>query len=307
MRKRKNKEEEIQNTFVGHLETVEGGECSIDADLNIPSDDCYYVATGPSTLESSVMSLPYLPGNDQWCDLTEARLHHSDIPTKHNTMCGGQSVFEVVRQSPDFSGYQPLNSTLTTPEFTILQPTNINQQAYTFILDYSNSMCNQPKDAADNQKRMARMKRGIKRFMEVEVDLELGLPMGVVTFSSIEETRIDQNIIPIKNVPSRDEIVNTTMNLGCHLNTCLHTGIQKGLQALREYNLPSGGTAIFITDGGQACKGDGNDGVEDWLEEIIDEVLAQNVRFCTIAFSSAADQYLEEIAARYLSLSSVLF
>ena len=151
------------------------------------------------------------------------------------------------------------------------------------------------------------MKRGIKRFMEVEVDLELGLPMGVVTFSSIEETRIDQNIIPIKNVPSRDEIVNATMNLGCHLNTCLHTGIQKGLQALREFNLPSGGTAIFITDGGQTCKGDGNDGVEDWLEEIIDEVLAQNVRFCTIAFSSAADQYLEEIAARYLSLSSVLF
>ena len=279
---------------------MEGEECWIDADLNLPSDDCYYVATGPSTLESSVMSLPYLPGNDQWCDLTEARLHHSDIPTKHNTMCGGQSVFEVVRQSPDFSGYQPLNSTLTTPEFTILQPTNINKQAYTFILDYSNSMQKQPKDAADNQKRIERMKRGIKRFMEVEVDLELGLPMGVVSFSSVQETKIDKNIIPIKNIPSRNEIVNTVMGLECHRDTCLHTGIRKGLQALKDFNLPSGGTAIFITDGAQWCNEDhGNDGVTDWLSEIIDEVLEQNVRFCTIAFSSDADQVLEEIAARY--------
>ena len=89
------------------------------------------------------------------------------------------------------------------------------------------------------------------------------------------------------------------MNLDCHGMTCLHTGIQKGLQALRDYNLPSGGTAIFITDGGQACNGPDDDGVQDWLAEIIDEVLEQNVRFCTIAFSSDADQVLEEIAARY--------
>ena len=285
------------------METVEGGECSIDADLNLPSDDCYYVATGPtSTLESSVMALPYLPGNDQWCDITEARLHHSDIPTKHNTMCDRKSVFEVVRQSPDFSGYQPLNSTLNAPDFTILQPSDINQQAYIFILDYSNSMQNQPKEAAENQRRIARMKRGIKRFMEVEVDLELGLPMGVVSFSSIKETRIDQNIIQITNVPSRDEIVNTVMDLDCHKDTCLHTGIQRGLQALKEFNVPSGGTAIFITDGGQYCmKENGNDGVTDWLNEIIDDVLRRNVRFCTIAFSSEADPYLEEIAARYTS------
>ena len=273
---------------------MDGGECSIDADMNLPSDDCYYVATGPSSsLESSVMALPYLPGNDQWCDLTEARLHHSDIPTKHNTMCGGRSVFEVVRQSPDFTGYQPLNSTLNIPDFTILQPSSINQQAYAFILDYSNSMQNQPKEASENQKRIARMKRGIKRFMEVEVDLNMGLPMGVVSFSSIKETRIDQEIIQITDALSRDKIVDTVFGLQCHGQTCLHTGIQKGLEALKNFNLPSGGTAIFITDGGQSC-GD----VHDWLAEIIDEVLSQNVRFCTIAFSSAADPFLEEIAAR---------
>ena len=49
-------------------------------------------------------------------------------------------------------------------------------------------------------------------------------------------------------------------------------------------------------------KENGNDGVTDWLNEIIDDVLRRNVRFCTIAFSSEADQYLEEIAARYTSV-----
>ena len=137
------------------------------------------------------------------------------------------------------------------------------------------------------------MKRGIKRFMEVEVDLNMGLPMGVVSFSSIKETRIDQEIIQITDALSRDKIVDTVFGLQCHGQTCLHTGIQKGLEALKNFNLPSGGTAIFITDGGQSC-GD----VHDWLAEIIDEVLSQNVRFCTIAFSSAADPFLEEIAAR---------
>ena len=275
---------------------MDGGECSIDEDLNLPSDDCYYVASGPSSLESSVMSLPYLPGNDQWCDDTEARLHHSDIPTKHNTMCGGQSVFEVVRQSPDFAGYMPLNSTLKDPDFTILQPSSITKQAYTFILDYSNSMRDQPKNAAANQKRVERMKRGIKRFMEVDVDLEMGVPMGVVSFSSISQTRIDQEIIQVTDATSRDKIVDTVLGLDCHQDTCLQTGVQFGLQALRDFGLESGGTAIFLTDGGQYCENDYHD--NDWLKIIIDQVKAQNVRFCTIAFSSAADQKLEELAAQ---------
>ena len=280
---------------LGSMETFSGGTCGTNSESGMPSDDCIFVVDGPSSIESSVMAVPYLDGNDQWCDFSEERLHNSEITTKHNTMCEGLSVFEVVRQSPDFTGYQPLNSTLNIPDFTILQPSSINQQAYAFILDYSNSMQNQPEEASKNQRRIARMKRGIKRFMEVEVDLNMGLPMGVVSFSSIKETRIDHEIIQITDALSRDKIVDTVFGLQCHGQTCLHTGIQKGLEALKNFNLPSGGTAIFITDGGQYCS---DDGVKDWLAEIIDEVLAQNVRFCTIAFSSAADPFLEEIAAR---------
>ena len=88
------------------MESINGGSCTTNSD-GMPADDCIFIVDGPSSLKSSVMSVPYFAGNDQWCDLTEERIHHSDIPTKHNNMCDGQSVFEVVRQSPDFDGYQP--------------------------------------------------------------------------------------------------------------------------------------------------------------------------------------------------------
>ena len=265
------------------MQNMKGDACSMNAD-GMPSDDCIYIVDGPSSLKSSVMSVPYFAGNDQWCDLTEERIHHSVIPTKHNVMCDGQSVFEVVRQSWDFEGYKPLNRSVdTTPKFTILQPTTM-ATPFMFILDASNSM-------ARKNNRIGRLKQGIERFMTYDVDLSLGLPYGVASFSSVAESRIDHEIIPINDTKSRDEIINTVLGLNLHGDTCLHTGIRKGLEALRSFGQETGGAAIFLTDGGQYC---GN--VQDWLKEIIDEVLAQDVRFCTIAFSDNADPNLEELA-----------
>ena len=91
--------------YLGVLESISGGECSINEELNLPNDDCIFVADGPSELVSSVMALPYLSGTGQWCDSTEDKLHNADIPTKHNTMCGGSSVLDVVLQSSDFQDY----------------------------------------------------------------------------------------------------------------------------------------------------------------------------------------------------------
>ena len=271
----------------GSMEDMNGDSCTPD------EDDCVFIVDGPSSLVSSVMGVPYLSGNDQWCDDSEEKYHQSDIPTKHNTMCDARSVFTVVRQSQDFVDFQPLNNeTDTTPTFTILQPSDSKSQAFIFVLDYSNSM---------NKKtnRLPRMQQGIKRFMEYDVDLDLELPFGVVTFSAVDHTLIDQPIIPINDTKSRDKIVDAVYAHGTNLWTCLHTGIEKGLQALKDFGLEKGGTAIFLTDGAQAC-----DPVDNWLSEIIDEVLAQDVRFCTIAMSNNADQKLEELAKRTGGASS---
>ena len=75
------------------------------------------------------------------------------------------------------------------------------------------------------------------------------------------------------------------------------------MEALRNYNWNTGGLVILLTDGEQSCKvNDGGDGVQDWLSEVNDEVLNQNTRFCTIAFSNNADKDLEELAFRYIGI-----
>ena len=33
--------------------------------------------------------------------MTETRLHHPGIPTRHNALCGGKSVWEVVKVMTD--------------------------------------------------------------------------------------------------------------------------------------------------------------------------------------------------------------
>ena len=273
--------------IIGIMQDLNGNTCSMKPD-GMPADDCIFIVNGPSSLKSSVTSVPYFPGNDQWCDLTEERIHHSDIPTKHNTMCDGQSVFEVVKQSPDFDGYKPINEAVDiTPKFTILQPES-ETTPFMFILDASNSMQN-------NGNRLERLKQGIKRFMWFDVLTPSipHLPLGVASFSAIDKTEIDQEIILVNDTESMDKIIDTVQNITTNKYTCLHTGIRKGLEAFKNFGQNKGGAAMFLTDGAQWCE----DEITEWLDEIQDEVLEQGVRFCTIAFSDEADPRLEELAS----------
>ena len=81
--------------------------------------------------------------------------------------------------------------------------------------------------------RTAALKQGISRFMNVDVDLSMSLPVGVVAFSSVANTKIFQDIIPIDSTSARDQIINTVNGIPNTGQTCLQTGIQKGLEALR--------------------------------------------------------------------------
>ena len=279
----------IKCNYSGVLESISGGECSINEELNLPNDDCIFVADGPSELVSSVMALPYLSGTGQWCDSTEDKLHNADIPTKHNTMCDARSVFDVVLQSPDFSGYEPRNQTNITTTFTILQPRELNEP-FVFVLDNSGSM--------DNHNRLNRLKEGVNRFMMIDVDLEKELPIGVVSFA--ENSKLEYPITPVDDESVRDDIIKTVQDnvrgVNPHLRaTCINRGVQESLKALRDYGYETGGLVLFLTDGQHSVK---ECGANDWLDAIIDDVMDSGARFCTVAFSNDADKNLEELARR---------
>ena len=274
----------------GSIENSNGEDCDAAEDM-VPEDDCVFIVTGPEDLRSSVMGVPYFPGNEQWCDETEEKYHNADIPTKHNTMCDGQSVWSVIKRHSDFEEFTPMpdNDVDTTPVFNILQPST-DSQAFVFVLDYSNSMKN-------NGKRTKRLQQGIKRFINYDIYQKHGgknLPFGVVSFSSLKDTKIEQPIIPITDGNASQKIVDAVFNAENHKYTCLHTGIQKGLETLDDYDIESGGSVIFLTDGAQWCE----DGIKEWLDEVIQDVLDREIRFCTIAFGTEADSNLEKLAAR---------
>ena len=85
----------------------------------------------------------------------------------------------------------------------------------------------------NNIGRTDNLKQGISRFMKIDVDMNLALPVGVVAFSAESETKIYQEIIPVDSTASRDQIINTVNNIPNHGETCLQHGIWKGLEALR--------------------------------------------------------------------------
>ena len=91
----------------GSMHTKSGGSCLPDQTTGLPKEDCYFTATGPNTLQTSIMALPYLPGASQWCDQTEDKKHNDELPTKHNALCDGQSVTEVIMKHRDFTEFQP--------------------------------------------------------------------------------------------------------------------------------------------------------------------------------------------------------
>ena len=146
----------------------------------------------------------------------------------------------------------------------------------------------------NNNNRLNRMKQGVKRFLTVDAELDMQLPVGVVRFSgsSGKDTYIAHEIVPVADEDVREEIIDMVQSMGTGSGTCLGLGIRKGLEALKNYGMESGGGAIFLTDGQFACDGG------ETIADVIDDLVAQNVRFCTIAFGESADPAIEDLAVR---------
>ena len=45
--------------------------------------------------------------SEHFCKATELHMHHSELPNRHNDLCGGKSVWEVILQNGDFANFEP--------------------------------------------------------------------------------------------------------------------------------------------------------------------------------------------------------
>ena len=258
-----------------------GGSCKYDEKTGLPDLNCFPVLGDGNRVKSSIMAIPYLKGNDQFCDDSEILLHQADIPTKHNDMCQGQSTFEVIKNHPDFKGYLNNNTEESrTPSFEILR--SKTSSSFVMVLDVSGSM--------EENSRLVRLKASAKRWLTY--DLDDGVPLGVAKFSSKASTVV--NLIPVDN-QSRADITKELDKLIAGGGTCLGAGLKEGLKVLRNGGLEKGGVMIFLTDGKFDCK---NPDMPDktTIAQAIPLIKAQEVRVITIAFSNNADPDIIKLA-----------
>ena len=113
---------------------------------------------------------------NDFCEIATGDVHKHDwyVQTRQNVMCYGQSAWEVIRQSEDFSGLTPMNDQKPPQtEFRILKPGSSTR--YALVLDISGSMTN-----PDKCPKIDRLKEAAKKF--VMYDVADGDQVGVVEF-----------------------------------------------------------------------------------------------------------------------------
>ena len=306
-------------------DVVTGGECSVLADSGLPDSRCYFypdkdskvihvhlVSQGnmlalhslpnntnhtiPYQVASSYMALPFLDSVTDFCDETEERLHHAELPTKHNLYCEGRSTWDVIKESPDFlDGANPPNPDITdtTPTFRVVQA---KSPQYVVLMDISSSMDTGPDPIHKPELtgvRSENLRNAVKRWLTYEVTD--GTEVALVVFSNVAAT-FDPVVFHMAEVndESRAAMVEAIDGIKFLGTTCIGCGLDRALNW--EGGLQgNGGVILLITDGQQRCETqNGCLTINDMTPEVVD----RQTRVVTIAFGLDADPALEELAAK---------
>ena len=277
-------------------DVITGGECNNDPDSGLPDNHCYFFPRPESTVASSYMALPFLDSVTDFCDETEANLHHEEIPTKHNLYCDGRSTWDVIKESSDFANeVNPPNPdvTDTTPIFRIVQS---KSPKYVVLMDVSTSMETPGSGQLDLiGVRSENLKNAVKRWVMYEVTD--GTEVALVVFSNVAPTS-DPIIYPMSIVDdeTRADMIEAVDGMEFLGRTCIGCGIDRALNWEGGLLGSNGGVIILITDGMQDCETGPDDPACKTIEDMTPEVLARQTRVVTIAFGLEADLALEDLA-----------
>jgi len=273
------------------IDVSTGGDCTNDPSTGLPNEKCYFIPNPENQVVSSYMALPFLESVTDFCDDTsEDRIHHMEIPTKHNLYCDGKSSWAVISENEDFANgaNAPVEGVDTTPEFIIVKPQNAR---YVLVMDVSSSMLPTPNHNID---RAVSLQDAAKRWIKYEV--ADGTEVALVVFSNVEPTG-NPFISDMKavNDQTREEMVTAIDNMKFLGQTCIGCGLNWALNFNGGLKDSVGGVVMLITDGVQKCSTS-----TDCLSigDMTDELIERQVRVVTIALGLDADPGLEELAIK---------
>ena len=208
---------------------------------------CFFRPEGPNEQVScSLGYLPELASVRSWCE--PAQLVSQPLsPTKHNVLCGGRSVLQVIRGHPDFAKASTVASgdvaanighELRETEFDVVrQP----PPEYVILVETSSGM--------------AGVWKWVRKALQNLVRFEMAdnARVAIVTFA--KEARLEQNLAVLTSERVRirvaDAIPDSPKKLSRYEERCANCAIQVAMdQVLR--NREDGGHLIIISQGDAA-------------------------------------------------------
>ncbi|XP_042891198.1 calcium-activated chloride channel regulator 1-like [Penaeus japonicus] len=187
---------------------------------------------------TSFMALPENPAVTQLCDEGS---HDRDVPTRHNLLCGGKSVWEVLRASPDFQNNWDVEGELRESDvafrYVRTQPPKV-----VLLVDDTDVMI--------VQKRWEFVRKAVRKV--VTYDVPDGYSVGLVVFDSAAATKYP--LTRLTDGATREKVGSSlprNPSREPHHKRCLLCGLREALRMLQQDNTGSGaGHVVLVTAGG---------------------------------------------------------
>ncbi|ROT62612.1 putative epithelial chloride channel protein-like [Penaeus vannamei] len=192
----------------------------------------------PPPLEAKNRKNFVLPQVTQLCDEGS---HAREAPTRHNLLCGGRSVWEVLRASPDFQNNRNAEEAPTESDvafrYVRAQPPRI-----VLLIDDT--------DVMNVQKRWEFVRKAVRKV--VTYDVPDGHSVGLVVFDSAAATKYP--LTRLTDGATREKVGSSlprNPSREPHHKRCLLCGLREALRMLRQDSTGSGaGHVVLLTAGG---------------------------------------------------------
>ncbi|XP_066266383.1 calcium-activated chloride channel regulator family member 3-like [Branchiostoma lanceolatum] len=242
--------------------TVTGSPCRLDPGTGVYESECrFYPDEQTNRATGSYMFMHFLSQVTSFCHSDPAgdplSFHNREAPNKHNSLCQGQSAWDVMTQHPDFTNgaNPPQKVRSTAPGFVLFEAyiaPRLGQSAWDVMTQHPDFAhgANPPREVrttapgfvllqesdfrivlvldASNSMRgepLRRLNQVARRFIQGTV--YFGSSVGLVTFARAES--LEHPVISVDSQADRDSLaatVPTTTSGG----TCIGCGLLKGVE-----------------------------------------------------------------------------
>ncbi|PIK51796.1 putative epithelial chloride channel protein-like [Apostichopus japonicus] len=268
----------------GDWRRLNGRRCTAGNDGFPEEQDCYFAdKLEPGKHGASLMYRQYLEGLETFCDSSEyvgsweGGLHNSEAPNKQNKLCDGKSIWEVMREHPDFADYDTRiveGVYNATPTFKIVKKESTRT---VIVMDVSGSM---------HGEKIRLLRAAVYNLLNLV--LRKGHQVGLVAFShksvvlaNLTETDEEGKAMLLDRLPEPERIGG---------GTSIAKGVYEALAVLANgHGSAAGGKLLVITDGRETS--------HPKLQRLTDQDL-EGVVVDTIAVGPSADPSLEQLAQR---------